>query len=340
MTPPKESRFQRYSFAVLALLLACTAATRADNFDIDRGVQFDSAAPPVDSVPELSNSAPTANPFATGQFPDVAAGPQGRPTEQELAGDSLFWFIVHHSTAHYPTTAGVVGSLARWRGGRPETICPFTSGLAPQYNAYVTARLRELAFRVGAPVQSNSHCRGNLQVLFTADPQRPMAEILGWAGRSLGVKYPHTQTGKLLAQSNMHAVQGWYITAGGGGGILNADPGLIGGLDLLPIWPLVIPTGVHGGASGFNGIMDVIVVVDTTKVGGYDIGSIADYIAMLAFSVVQSPDHCDPLPSILDLMSSSCGARDRPTAITAGDLAFLKALYYHNTGLGPSLSKV
>jgi hypothetical protein len=60
---------------------------------------------------------------------------------------------------------------------------------------------------------------------------------------------------------------------------------------------------------------------------------------MLAFSVVQSPDHCDPLPSILDLMPSSCGARDRPTAITAGDLAFLKALYYHNTGLGPSLSR-
>jgi hypothetical protein len=27
-----------------------------------------------------------------------------------------------------------------------------------------------------------------------------------------------------------------------------------------------------------------------------------------------------------------------PTAITAGDLAFLKALYYKNTGLGPSLS--
>jgi hypothetical protein len=28
-----------------------------------------------------------------------------------------------------------------------------------------------------------------------------------------------------------------------------------------------------------------------------------------------------------------------PVAITAGDLAFLKALYYRNTGLGPSLSR-
>jgi hypothetical protein len=38
-------------------------------------------------------------------------------------------------------------------------------------------------------------------------------------------------------------------------------------------------------------------------------------------------------------MSSSCGTREKPTAITAGDLAFLKALYYKNTGLGGSLSR-
>jgi hypothetical protein len=49
-------------------------------------------------------------------------------------------------------------------------------------------------------------------------------------------------------------------------------------------------------------------------------------------------DHCDRLPSILDLMSPSCGGRQKPTAVTAGDLAFLKALYYRNTGFGPSLS--
>jgi hypothetical protein len=95
-----------------------------------------------------------------------------------------------------------------------------------------------------------------------------------------------------------------------------------------------------GGASGSgSGIGIVVLVVDTTKVVDYTIGTIADYLAMLTLSVVQSPDHCDPLPSILDLMSSSCGAREKPTAITAGDLAFLKALYYRNTGLGPSRSR-
>ena len=72
---------------------------------------------------------------------------------------------------------------------------------------------------------------------------------------------------------------------------------------------------------------------------GYAIGAIGDYVAMLTLSVAQSPDYCDALPSILDLMSSSCGTREMPAVITAGDLAFLKALYYKNTGLGPSLSR-
>jgi hypothetical protein len=60
---------------------------------------------------------------------------------------------------------------------------------------------------------------------------------------------------------------------------------------------------------------------------------------MLALSVAQSPDHCDALPSILDLTSSRCDAHEKPSAITAGDLAFLKALYYRTTGLGPSVSR-
>ncbi len=55
--------------------------------------------------------------------------------------------------------------------------------------------------------------------------------------------------------------------------------------------------------------------------------------------LVQMPDHCDPLPSIPDLTAPSCGTRKGLTAITAGDLAFLKALYYENTGLGPTLSR-
>ena len=111
----------------------------------------------------------------------------------------------------------------------------------------------------------------------------------------------------------------------------------------MPVWPQItqnysgigdIGSRVGGGSGSKSGIGFVILVVDTTKVVGYTIGAIADYLAMLTLSVAQSPDHCDALPSILDLMSSSCGTRQMPAGITAGDLAFMKALYYKNTGLG------
>jgi len=107
-------------------------------------------------------------------------------------------------------------------------------------------------------------------------------------------------------------------------------------LNLLPVWPQIAP---RTGGGDTDGIGIVILFVDTRKVAGVAIGTLADYLAMLTLSVVQSPDYCDPLPSILDVMSSTCGAREKPAAMTAGDLAFLKALYYRNTGLGSSLTR-
>ncbi len=257
--------------------------------------------------------------------------------------DGLDAFILHHATAPYGAGVGVTGSLARWRGGRPESICPRTVGLEPAYDDFVTARVRALAAEVGAPVQANPDCRDNVQITFTDAPDKIMAQVLKTAARTLGVRYP-TQIRRQLEVSGAHAIQGWYLTTAGDGRVLNTDADLLGGPEnLLPLWPIVIQTSqsVHGGAfgAGFSGIVGVVLVVDTRRLGDLSIGPIADYLAMLALSVVQSPDHCDPPPSIFDLMTPDCRSRPAPTAVTAADIAFLKALYYHNTGLGPTLSR-
>ena len=266
------------------------------------------------------------------------------PTEQELAGQSLQEFILHHATTHYGNTS-TTGNLARWRGGR-QSICPFTEGLSTAYNTFVTGRLHALAAYVGAPVQSDPTCKANVHILFTNNPQEKMDAVIKWASVYFGERYSGG-TKDLIAFTSGHAIQGWYMTTSSDSGVLNTDVALVG-LNVLPVWPQItqnyagvgsVGTRVSGGSGSDSGIGIVILVVDTAKVVGYTIGSIADYAAMLTLSVVQSPDNCDPLPSILDLMSSSCGTRERPTAITAGDLAFLKALYYKNTGLGQSLSR-
>jgi hypothetical protein len=275
---------------------------------------------------------------------DVSVMAPPAPTAQELAGRSLEDFILHHATTHFVETS-TTGNLARWRGGR-QSICPSTKGLSPGYNAFVTARLRALAEYVGAPVESDPQCKANVEILFTNNPQEKMESVLKWAtGPAFRNKYAGGRK-DLIAFKGDHAIQGWYMTTGAGSAVLNTDVEQLG-LNVQPIWPQIeqkylgaSPTGTHlGGSGGGTGIGIVILVVDSTRVVGHTIGTIADYLAMLTMSVVQSPDHCDSLPSILDLMSSSCGAREKPTAITAGDLAFLKALYYKNTGFGPSLSR-
>jgi hypothetical protein len=280
------------------------------------------------------------------QFPDAAFIAPSPPSAQELAGDSLFQFIVHHGSTHYlAATAASTGGLLRWRGGRPETVCPETIGLEKDYNEFVSARLRAVAAFVGAPVHLEAGCVPNVFIQFTTDPRKAYGAVLEAAAHVLGVGFPH-QMERELDISGQHPIQGWYVTAGGGASVLNADPHFVGGVALAGLWPAVIPTSasgdrvgtrlVHGGG---RSILAVFLMIDARKVAGDTIRSIADYLSVVALTAVQSPDHCDPLPSILDLMAASCSGREKPTAITAGDVAFLKALYYHNTGLGPTLSR-
>jgi hypothetical protein len=281
-------------------------------------------------MPETKPVQPPPNaPANPAEIPDVTVTAPRPPTDEELAGSSLSQFVVHHATVHYFNT-GVTGSLARWRGGK-QSICPLTKGLNSEQDDYLTARVRALAAYVGAPAQPGPQCEYNVTILFTNNPQQEMDEVFKWATVYFHNRYSGGMRDLIRFKSG-HAIQGWYLLGGG----LNADLELAH-LDVWPIWPEIIQNA--GSEENRSGIGAVILVVDTTKVVGYPIGAIADYVAMLTLSVAQSPDHCDPLPSILDLMSSSCSMREAPTGIAAGDLAFLKALYYKNTGLGRSLSR-
>jgi hypothetical protein len=325
-TDASPSRPTRRVAGAVLTMVACAAAA---------SVLAQPSTPPEPPPPGVGPNGKVS----VAQFPDVGLIAPAAPTPQELASAGLSQFIVHHGTTHYSIAAGNVGgSLLRWRGGRAETICPGTTGLDEGYNAFVSARIRAIAAFVGAPVQKDDlKCTPNVQVIFTQDPRSVMAAVQKWGAQALRVKFDH-QMQKALDISDEHAIQGWYVTAGGGSSVLNRDPGLVGGIDLEALWPRVIPTSAHENGAN-RSILGVVLVINTRKVAGVAIGSIADYAALVSLSVIQDPDHCDPLPSILDIESAACTARDKPVGITAGDLAFLKALYYMNTGLGRTLSR-
>ena len=285
------------------------------------------------SVDTSSQATADVTPVSQTELPEIAVTAARPPTDAELAGNSLSQFVDHHATTHDFTTT-VSRNLGRWRGGM-QSICPATTGLSANYNAFVTSRLRAVAEYVGAPVQSDPNCLDNVTVVFTDNPEQAMQGIVSWAEKYFQRNNHFQAIKRLVAYTNDHAIQGWYFTTRGGARVSNTEIALLP-VNLLPIWPKIFP---RNGGGDTNGIGAAVLIVDVRKIVGTPIGAIADYLAVMSMSVIQLPDHCDPLPSILDLMSSSCGAREKPTAITAGDLAFLKALYYKNTAWGGSVSR-
>jgi hypothetical protein len=69
----------------------------------------------------------------------------------------------------------------------------------------------------------------------------------------------------------------------------------------------------------------VLIVAEPAKLFDYEVGSLADYVTMLALSQPASLDSCQELPSISNLLAKGCASA--PSKITDGDLAYLKGLY-------------
>lgn len=284
---------------------------RSTDWEGNRGVNA--------TLPSMSADAQTS---PSSPVPEVTVTAPRPPTPQELAGSAVSDFI--HVHAH---PAVVTGQLARWRIG----LCPpVTVGLSPRFNDFISARILAVAASVGAPVQEAGKCsRRNVYIVFATEPQRALDALMKQDPKLLGFHY-HLQTKNLETISR--PIQGWYVTSSRGAKgdetIDEADPLLAQGTGILDQGKH--PAGLPGSRLTnyiSSAIVNVIIVADANKMVGRAIGSIADYLAVLTLTQAFSSEQCGTLPSIMDMMLSGCGEREKPTGITAGDLAFLRALY-------------
>ncbi len=256
----------------------------------------------------------------------IVTAPRLRP---EKALDS---FIIAHAKA-----SPALGKISRWSDG----VCPITIGLPAKFNQYVTQRIIRVAMTAGAPLAPAEPCRTNVIVLATPQPQalldfvrtkRP--ELLGFHYKSRAVRHA---TMKL-------PVQAWYSTATEDArGFIQADlPQLsfeMGELLASQVGGGVMTSGtrrVTGNRTG-DGLKSqfttAIIIVDTTKIAGQEIGPISDYIAMLALSQGQYYDVCQDIPTITNLMAAGCGPEMKPVALTDIDVTYLRGLYRMSPGL-------
>jgi hypothetical protein len=246
------------------------------------------------------------------------------------------------------TPTRFLGKMARWR----REICPLTIGLGKTYAKYVTQRMRDIAAAVGAPVNADPACKPNIEVVFTTTPQGFLDLVRKNGPVFLGY---HDNSGQADALAKVtHPIQAWYMTESldydglpqidrgdcrSGGSTMNTLPIQVGGDIAGPagVIQLNLPcaTIMHASGSRLNnghdsGFYNALIVAEPAKLSDYEVGSLADYIAMMALSQAASLDSCQELPSISNLLAKGCASA--ASKITDGDLAYLQGLYRVPTG--------
>lgn len=298
----------------------------------DQNSQPEALTPPAPEIPAPVMTA-QPQPASSAQVDAVdnviVTAPRLRP---EKALDN---FIIAHAR---PSAA--LDKIARWRSG----ICPVTIGLPSKFNRYVTERIVRVAMTTGAPLDTNEPCRPNIIVLATAEPQALLDFIRAKRPGLLGFHYAPQR--ERLSKMRL-PIQAWYSTATEDmRGLVTADLPTQTFVDVPPFSEFgMLASGGGGGSFGprassssrlGDGLKSqfttALLIVDTSKIAGQEIGPLSDYIAMLALSQGQYYDVCQDTPTITNLMASGCAPEMKPAALTDIDVTYLRGLYKMDAG--------
>jgi hypothetical protein len=313
----------------LAAAVACVASLTATT-------AFAQAAPAQSAAAQsaAAQSAPAKAPEASAVAPvTVHAAPSEALMQKEAQA------FVQSYTATTPELAQV----ARWLS----PICVQVSGLTPDQSAQVARRIGKVAEGVGMHVLSTG-CTANIEVVFTDQPQRFMDRVADTREEILGY-YHRSERNKLKTVTR--PIQAWYVTGtrGRGGstnvGLVFANHGgdvPLNGTSAVQSHREVIddPENPRPAACGDSAhfticlssvLRNVLVVVDSNKVKGQDVGLVADYLSMLTLSRPRSLDGCSQLSSVIDALSPTCQNRSTPDGLTPADAAYLTSLYTADT---------
>jgi len=186
---------------------------------------------------------------------------------------------------------GLESEMGRLRmgqtGGAREGVCPLVRGASAEVNAYVGARLRQVANQVGAEY-AHRDCEPNVVVLFSPDPDELVAE----ATRAKRFNYRGVAAQDVERFKTSRQPVRWIHGS--------AAPGL-----------------KTTDARPYN----ALVIVDANKAGDVKVSTLADYISLVALADVRIRPA--PAEGILNLFN----AVDAPRAMTEADRAYLRSVH-------------
>jgi len=273
--------------------------------------------------------------------PAYAVGSAGKAPESVTVTGTRSHQVIQDFVRKFTVPTRVAGKITRWGEG----ICPQTVGLRPSAVRFINDRLRAVAKDVGAPVNGHANCVVNIEIVFTTTPQAMIDHVREKRPDLLGYADNHDQLATLAEV--VRPIQAWYSTQTRDlRGNVYLDVAHRKGLPLVvPCFfgceddPHIYPpdaigtnsTGTRLGDGMRSEFHHVIVVADPTKLTDYSVGQLADYIALMALSQVATPDACQPIASITNLLAPGCA--QTPDAISATDLAYLRGLYRMHAGM-------
>jgi len=203
-----------------------------------------------------------------------------------------------------------------------EAVCVKVQGLPPEFNAFITKRVSEVAASVSAPVAQSANCRPNVHIIFDQAPQELLTDIAKRKDILLGFYWNDRQLKEI--STFKRSIGSWYVTR-----IL--DQSDVSRLEIHdPAAHLDPPHGRAGSRFGSDmrsDLMHTLIVADSKKLADAKIGAVADYIAVLALAKWQGVEKCNAMPTILNLMADGCEADMIPETATAADIGLLKGLY-------------
>lgn len=266
--------------------------------------------------------AAATSPAAGDVPPPPAATPPSSPLEEIIVNSKRIreYVRTRNFVRTYTAPSSFLDQVSRW--GAP--LCVSTEGLAAAYNAFVTARVKDVATQIGVPQATNESCDVNVSVIFTTHPQLLLDHIRTERPELLGPHYPARR--KELATVT-HPIQAWYATG-------TRDSRGRWSLDRYD-WnepipgegpPVYYTLGSHLRTGMTSEFASVVIVADIAKVQDYQMGAVADYIAMTALARMKTVDKCQQLPSISNVLGN-CGEDVTSPALSDYDMAYLKAVY-------------
>jgi hypothetical protein len=220
-----------------------------------------------------------------------------------------------------------LGKIARWEDG----VCPNVTGLPANFAKFIAKRIRDAATTAGAPVNADESCKPNIDIVFTTKPQGLLDSIRAKDPVLLGY-YDNTSQADEMAKVT-RTIQAWHATQtvdARGHALVdsrnNASGAAAQSSNAQNSFGNRLGDGLH------SSYYHAIIVADPGKLGDYEIGTLADHIAMLALAQPAADDACADLPSILDMTSPQCHKDAPAKMMTAADTGYLRGLYQADPG--------